>query len=235
MWYDEAIMRLQKKESFSRKELFSILQGYHSELSYNSFKWILSDLISKQLIIRKGYDTYCCCKDERRIVYHSIYGEVASKLKQWICEKYPLIEFCVFESYLLNEFLNHQIAQNTIVIQVEKEVSAFVFDFLQEQYTGRVLYKPDEETYQRYWCENCVVVVDKVSESPKDRQNPYDITLEKLLVDLFSEQIIKRLFSPSEYPFIMETALERYCVDERKMLRYARRRSAASKIMEYLQ
>ena len=34
-------------------------------------------------------------------------------------KQYPDLQFVVFESALFNEFLNHQIAQNTIYVQVE--------------------------------------------------------------------------------------------------------------------
>ena len=54
------------------------------------------------------------------------------------------------------------------------------------------------------------------------------------MVDIFAESIIRYLFSPSEYPLIVETAMERYLIDEKKMMRYARRRNAAEKLKNYM-
>ena len=60
-------------------------------------------------------------------------------------------------------------------------------------------------------------------------------TLEKLLVDIFSEKLIKAMFSESEYPAIYETAFNSYVVDESQMFRYAKRRKSADKIKKFIQ
>lgn len=60
------------------------------------------------------------------------------------------------------------------------------------------------------------------------------MTLEKLLVDIFAESIIRYLISSSEYPLIVETTMERYLIDEKKMMRYARRRNAGEKLKKYM-
>lgn len=44
-----------------------------------------------------------------------------------ISKKFPYISFTVFETVLMNNFLNHLIAQNTIFLQVERESSIYIF------------------------------------------------------------------------------------------------------------
>lgn len=233
MWYEEALKENTDKKVFSRKELFFLLQTYHESLTYNSYKWILSDLISKKLIYKIGYDSYC--RNEDGLIYKPLYSDKAQQLESMIEQEYPLVDFCIFESFLLNEFLNHQIAQNTFIIQVEKELSAFIFDFLDENLEGRILYKPNKEIYNRYWSEGCIIIVDKVSEAPYDKEAPHSIVLEKLLVDIFAEPMIRCLFSTSEYPLIIETARDNYHMDLKRMMRYARRRNATEKIKKYIE
>ncbi|MDO5392930.1 MAG: hypothetical protein Q4F24_17845 [Eubacteriales bacterium] len=235
MWYEEKLLAQPDDTIYTRKELFLILQEINPELSYNSFKWLLSELLSKKLIYRRGYDTYSRSKMKATQLYTPLYSQETQKLKAFLEEEYPLAEFCIFESFLLNEFLNHQIAQNTVIIQVEKDLGAFVFDFLEENSDKRVLYKPKQEEYMRYWTAGCIIIVDKISEAPNNKQNPHDMVLEKLLVDVFAEPMIRCLFSASEYPLIMETAMERYSLDEKKMMRYARRRNAADKLKKYME
>ena len=232
MTYENIIKQFGNK-IFSRNDLFEALRSENPELSYNSFKWIVAQLIEKKLIYRVDYNSYSQSENVSRI-YIPLYSEGAKKIKQEIEEEYPLADFCIFESYLLNEFLNHQIANNTIVVQMEKELGGFLFDYLQEKYKGRVLYKPDQESLQRYWSENCIIIVDRISEAPKDKQKPHDMIIEKLLVDIFAEMVIRNLFSPSEYPDMVEMIMERYHVDNKKMLRYAKRRNAVDKISKYL-
>ena len=139
----------------------------------------------------------------------------------------------VFESVLLNEFLNHQIAQNTIYVQVEKDVSSYVFDNLQEEYSGSVLYRPGKSEFGRYWTRDCIVVLDLISQSPLSQDNPHEITAEKMLVDITAEKSISRTFSPSEIPFVFENVIRSYHVDRRKMNRYAGRRGKSSQVKKY--
>ena len=53
----------------------------------------------------------------------------------------------VFELIQLNEFVNHLIGNNTIILSVESEMMDFVFMSLKDRYPGSVLLDPDLRTY----------------------------------------------------------------------------------------
>lgn len=55
---------------------------------------------------------------------------------------HPYLDFRIFELVQLNEFVNHQIAQNMIFVSVEGELEEDVFNTLWENYEGSVLLKP---------------------------------------------------------------------------------------------
>ncbi len=233
MIYENTITQF-GNEIFSRNDLYEALKKENPELSYNSFKWIVSELLDKELIYKIDYNLYTQNDDVSSKIYTPLYSDNVKRIKKMIDEKYPLAEFCIFETYLLNEFLNHQIVNNTIIVQIEKELGGFLFEFLQEELGTKVLYKPDKKNLQRYWSENCIIIVDRVSESPKDKQNPHNIVIEKLMVDIFAEPVIRNLFSPSEYPDMIEIITEKYYLDIKRMMRYAKRRNAVDKITKYL-
>ena len=71
--------------------------GNYIHFNYNSYKWILPELISKGLIYRRGYDTYSRNLSKVGAVYTPLYSENAKKIQQLIEEEYPLAEFCIFE------------------------------------------------------------------------------------------------------------------------------------------
>lgn len=76
---------------------------------------------------------YMWFKNEReKPMYRPAYSDLAAKLISQVSDKYPSVRFTVFETALMNDFLNHLVAQNTVYIQMEKDVSIFVFRFLQE-------------------------------------------------------------------------------------------------------
>ena len=120
-----------------------------------------------------------------------------------------------------------------IYLQVEKDVSSYIFDNLQEEYAGSVLYRPGKKDFDRYWTRDCVVILDLISQAPLSQDKPHEITIEKMLVDIIAEKSISATFSPSEIPFVYENAMRSYQVNRRKMNRYAGRRGKAAQIKIY--
>jgi len=138
--------------------------------------------------------------------------------------KDPSVHFTVFETALMNDFLNHLVAQNTVYIQMEKDVNIFVFRFLQELGYDHLLYKPNKDEYALYWKKDCIVVTDLISEAPLSASAPHEICLEKMLVDMYCDKLISSAYSKSEYPEVLRQAMETYHIESTKMMRYARRR-----------
>lgn len=99
--------------------------------------------------------------------WEKLYSDTAEGLIRLISEKYPYVQFTAFETVLMNEFLNHLIAQNTVFIQVEKESGIYVFRFLQEQGIQNVMYKPGKKDFNLYWSKDCVIVTDIDIISPR--------------------------------------------------------------------
>lgn len=230
MWTHKALLRLSDNKTYNRDDLYRVFSSEKPDLGAGAFRWTLYNLQRQQKIFRIGYDAYTILKPNHLPEYHPIYSDTASTVSRKISDKYPDIDFVATESVLLNEFLNHQIAQNTVYVHIEKEISSFIFDFLQEDYTGSVLYKPTKNEFNRYWTKNCIVVLDLISQSPLSSEKPHEICIEKLLVDIIAEKSIAATFSPSELPFIFENVLENYQVDKRKLNRYAGRRGKTEQI-----
>ncbi len=162
-----------------------------------------------------------------------MYSNTAKNLIKLISKKYPYVRFTVFETTLMDEFLNHLIAQNTIFIQVEKESSIFVFRFLQEQGHKDIMYKPGKKDFNLYWSRNCVIVTDLISEAPLRSNEPHSIMLEKMLVDMLADKLIATTYSKAEYSDVMEQAQSKYLLDKVRMLRYARRRNKQDILLKY--
>ena len=104
MWYDKVILELQEKKTYGRKELFVTLQADNPELSHNSFKWVLPDIKTRQMLTKIGYDSYTRCKDERNLSYQYHYSEIADEVREKISTRFPAIDFSIFEAFMLNEF-----------------------------------------------------------------------------------------------------------------------------------
>lgn len=233
MWTDQVLQKLNGKMSYRREDLFHTLRSEKADLSESAFRWTLYNLLQEKKLFKVDYDTYVTVKPTDLPKYKPYYSKKANTLMDRLSKQYPELEFVIFESILLNEFLNHQIAQNTLYVQVEKDVSSYIFDNLKEEYTGNVLYKPGEIEFDRYWARDCIVVLDLISQAPLSQDKPHEITAEKMLVDIIAERSISQTFSPSEISFIFENVMRSYQVDRRKMNRYAGRRGKSSQVKKY--
>ena len=211
-----------------------IFRKEKADLDDTAFRWALYGMLYSHKLFRIGYDLYATNKPPVLAEYIPSYSDKAKDLEKILMERYPDLEFVIFESVLLNEFLNHQIAQNTIYVQVEKDMSSYIFSQLQEELDERVLFRPGKSEYGKYWTKDCIVVLDLISQSPLSTRFPHAITVEKMLVDIIAERSIAAAFSPSELPSLYSNALSAYSIDRRKLHRYAERRGKAEEVMGYL-
>nr|MBQ4457610.1 hypothetical protein [Clostridia bacterium] len=234
-WYEPTSKRLEAGQRYSHRELIGLLRSDYPHMRDSSYHWAICGMLKSGEIIKTARNVYMVPDGKEKQIYRPIYSDLASKLILQIAEKYPTIQFTVFETGLMNDFLNHLVAQNTIFIQAEKEISVFVFRFLQENGYERLLYKPKKADYALYWEKDCIVVTDLVSEAPLSVAAQHEICLEKMLVDMYCDKLISTTYSKSEYPQVLYQAMESYHMEIPKMMRYARRRGRESEIKHILE
>ena len=231
---DYVMKRLKGDRIYSRNELIEIFRKENKDLNEATFRWMLYNMQLQNKLFKIGYDEYTT--SEKRVLpdYRPLYTEDVLRIKRMLEEKYPKLSFVMFESVALNEFLNHQIAQNTIYVQVEKDLSSFIFDILKQELGCMVLYKPNKTEFTKYWTRGCVVVLELISQAPLSSVQPHEITMEKMLVDIIADKSIEATYSPAELPEVFRNIRKKYKVDAKKMNRYAGRRGKAKIIEGYM-
>lgn len=234
-WYEGVIDKLELNRTYSHKELLELLKKVKPDLANTTYHWSISCLIRDGKLFRRGYDVYSLFQGEELKEYEPLYSDDAKYLINTISDKYPHVSFTVFETVLMNDFLNHLIAQNTIIVQVEKESSIYIFRYLRDEGYDNVLYKPRREDMALYWSNGSIIVTDMVSEAPLRTSDVHAITLEKMLVDMLADKLISASYSKAEYPDVIEQAERRFLLDKKRMLRYARRRNRYEEICNYLE
>lgn len=227
------LVKLEDKVGFTRYELLETMRKSGLEVGDAKFKFILQQLLNSGLIVRIGRNMYCVANDGRKSYTHN-YSYLACDVAEVIKENHPLLDFRIFEFRQLNEFVNHLLAHNVVFVFVEGALGDFVFHTLKEMYPGKVLLNPTPEIYHRYWCKDMIVIQKLISESPVGKAEKWHTRIEKLLVDLMADNLIKNAISIAEYSNIYEAVYEKYAVDESCLFRYARRRGAEKKIREFI-
>jgi len=131
----------------------------------------------------------------------------------------------------------HITAKHLIILQAEKEALKPVYDFLKEQKLGDIFIQPEEKEIERYIYESnkAIVLLPLVSKSPIKKIKPIvTTTLEKLIVDLYSDKKMFAAFQGSELAHIINTAYNRYAIDFTTLFHYAKRRKKDIELREFL-
>lgn len=225
---------MEKGKSYESDALIGVLAKEKPYLSAKTHYWTLRTLVRTGQLVKLRRGLYSLPSEHAKSACQFSLTPEATAIAKLISKKFPFVQFNVFETVMMNEFLNHLIAQNTIFIQVEKNSSAYVFRFLHEK-GKKVMYKPNLQDFHRYWSKGCIIVLDRISEAPSQKGKSPAVTLEGMLVDMLADRLLGLTYEKAEYANVLAQARENYLLDERRMLRYARRRNKENEIREYLQ
>ena len=191
----------------------------------------MKQLSADNKIIKTSRCSYSCLVKES---YHYDLSETAKNISLSIQKRFPLVNYQIWELYQINEFVNHQMAHNTIFVDVENELEESIFNFLFEDYQ-HVLFKPTFNEYYKYSKDETIVVKKLISESPSFVNEYHQASLEKILVDLFGKGISGSIISQSEYKAIYEDCFKKYQINTSALFRYARRRGNNKTIMKFIE
>lgn len=229
---DKTVKSLCGLSTFDKNLLFEAVIENFGELSKSSLEKYLKKYLQDGEIVRIGRNAYCVRGNLKDYEYD--YSDLSVHIAEILNDEFYDVDFRIFELYQMNRFLNHQIAHNVIFVFVEKELCTSAFERLKKEYESNILINPTEDDFFNYRRDDMIVVRNLLTESPKGKKEIWHTDLEKMLVDIFSENLIKAMFSESEYPAIYEEAFDSYVIDESQMFRYAKRRKSADRIKKFI-
>lgn len=222
---------ISRKSSFTRKEYVEAMADAYS-MTGPQIAYDLQKRLNAGEIVRKGWGQYVSAPAKGH--YHYTYSALSNEIAAQLDQEYYGLDFRIAEFFQLNDFMNHQMAHNTIFVLVEHEFVNSVFESLFRLYPGRVMLKPGENEYYRYLQDDEIVVLRLPSEAPKGFDVNWHMRLEQILVDIFVDKLVCRIVPEEEKNAIMYGAFEGYLVDEQTMIRYAKRKGADKKVEQIL-
>jgi hypothetical protein len=158
------------------------------------------------------------------------------KINSVIKKEFPFIKYCIWNSSILSEFLQHQSSFRFIVVEVEKDALESVFYSIKEIFNA-TFKKPAKEVVEEFISarQNSIIINSFVSEAPiQNIKNVPTSSIEKLLVDLYCEKNLFYFLQGNELVNIYKNAFDKYTVNQSKMLRYADRRRKKIQIDEFI-
>lgn len=221
----ELIERIQYYKTISKDDLFDLIQDNYKVKKSKTYE-IVNELINAGYIHRVTSNIYSL---EKKKEYRYDLTNYAIKLNS-VLKKYG-IPYIIYETNILNEWLNHLLNNNYIIVEVENDYLSFIFDYLKENGFKNILLNPDINELDKYKEDNSIILISYPKYAPiKDEY----ILIEKLIVDLFSNKIIKSIYEENELNEIYKQIFETYKIDFKKVFSYAKRKKKYDKFYDYL-
>lgn len=228
------IEKMSNKSTFDTREIMNLYKYNFGDIKESSISWIIYKLVKDNKIIRRSRNRYIKATSDVRRQFRYECSQQCEELVGKIFSDYKDIKMQIWELKILNEFLNHQLAVNVIFVEVERGFEDFVFESIKEKKLGSVLMKPDIKTFNQVMSDNIIIVLNLISETISSKDDIQKITIEKLIVDLFSNKYLIEIISRSELSQIIDSIASRYFVDKATLYRYARRRNKKSTIEQFI-
>lgn len=150
--------------------------------------------------------------------------------------EFPFANLCVWHTSVLNELMQHQPNRFFVLVETDKEATNSVFYFLRE-IKKSVFIEPTLDILEKYMLNEKEVIIVKslISEAPTQTVNEIETaTIEKILVDIFCDDVIFSSQQGAEMRTIFKNAFDKYTINQSKMLRYADRRGKKDEINNFV-
>ncbi len=226
---DKLKQRYGKAESISLDEIYRFYKSVPKATAH----WRIYKLVALGVLQRIGRGLY---RIGTETVYQPEIPKNTKSIYQRIHQQFPYAAICAWHTSCLNEFTVHQPGKHSILIEAEKDVAESVFNFLSEQ-NKEVFFNPDKEVYQRYISgkKEGIIIIPLISQSPTQVVNDvHTTTIEKILVDIFSDNVVFAPFQGNEMRNIFVTAMQKYTVNISTLKRYAFRRGKQEELERYI-
>lgn len=208
-------------------------KGFEPDLKQTTLNWRVYYLVKEGVLKRIGMGKFEIGEGKNYI------PEIPPKIRSLnnkLKKEFPYLKICIWDTSILNEFMLHQPGRFYLLVEVEKEALDSIFYFLKDaKYPAFV--EPTKEIIEKYLPgdKEAVIVKSLVSEAPTQNiKGVNTASLEKILVDIFCDNVIFSAHQGSEMRKIFTEVLAKYTLNQNRMLRYADRRRKKENFNLYL-
>jgi hypothetical protein len=216
---------------------------HHSQLATEqAFRRFLYELEKQQIIIPLGAGIYALLDKgsqsaTKKKRFSPTWSQELGHLSETIRKAFPYIQYLVWETKVLYEFMIHQPGQNFFILETEKDVAESAFNLLSQEYQGKTFLEPARVTMERYVLAqpDSILISRLVTQSPWKTIHGIPFPkLEKILVDIFVDGDKYYYFQGEELRRIFENAFSTYWINEKTLSRYAGRRMVSEKLLQFV-
>ncbi len=221
-------------KSFETAQIVAFYKKFEKDVKTATINWRVYTLVQKGILMRVGRGKFSIGEGKAYL------PKISPKLKKTykkLKKEFPYLDTCIWSTSALNEFMIQPPERVYILIEVEKEATLSVFSFLKET-KNSIFLDPSKEELDKYLPEDkkAFIVKSLVSEAPLlHTEKLFTASIEKMLVDIFCDNIIFAAHQGTEMRTIFKEALSSYSINQSRMVRYANRRGKKKSFVNYLE
>jgi hypothetical protein len=220
-------------EYFTVKELSSFYSYYESDLKDSTLRWRVHKLKKNGIIKSIGRGIY---KISDMKNYNPFISNKMKSINNQVKLEFPYLDFCIWDTTWLNNYMIHQPNKYFIMLEVERGVEEAVFSFLKERERD-VYVNPTQKEIDKYIFSNhfSIVIKTLTSQAPIIKSEGVLMPkVEKILVDLYADKDLFAIFQGNELINIIENINENIGINFSTLFRYADRRKVKTGLTEFL-
>ena len=221
--------------TFRKKELAGWLENMGVPVG-PGLQTQLERLVISGHLVKSGWGEYSLSDGTKPRLQLTLKPET-KELAQYLKERYPLADFCVWDAASVIPFMLHVPNIKMTIVDVERLLEQSFPDAIREKYPSMmVLPNPTQEEFIKFGNTiDCLILHMLTTEAPVDSFEGLPVpTAEKMLVDI----VLNPEFDfarGSELPRIYQEVFSNFDISRSRLLRYARRRYCEDKILHILE
>lgn len=202
-----------------KDKLKEIIKKHYPHYIDTSINWVIYELNRKRIITRLNNREYILgfLKEYK---YEGL-SDISLDLIERFKKEFNEINIVVYETFILNEWINHLVSRNIVIVEVEKYFIKDIFRYIQN-INSHTLFNPSKDDLYLYK-DAKIIVNPLVTQAPINKKDK-TIKIEKLIVDLFTSDSINGFISEAEKESVIRSIIKKYVVNEQTILAYAKRR-----------
>lgn len=231
---NEFVEYFKQFNTFSTADITDYYRKKQPDLKKSTINWRVYNLVNKQIITRvsKGLFSLNEVKSFVPKLDKSLIN-IARKIKK----QFPFIDFCVWDTSVINTFAQHLSNRSFVVIEVEKDAAESVFYYLKDNIKN-IYYNPSKNIIDNYMFQNSgkhYILKNLLTESPIIKTyNIETASIEKILVDTYCDTNLFEQYQGYEMNTIYKNCFNIYDINIKRLLRYASRRGKSAEIEEII-
>jgi hypothetical protein len=224
----------QNWNKFTKQDIYEFYLARGKNLSDAALRWRIHDMKNEGIIQSIEAGVYTISNNP---VFIPDGDKMMMKIVKLFNQKYKGLDYCIWNTNLLNNFTIHQSFKFFYVFDTDRDITESVFYHFKENNLN-VFNNPGQQIMDDYVVggTNAIVLRPLVSRSPAITENEITFpSLEKILVDIFCDQHQFYAYGGHEMEIIFENAFRLYNINFSSLLAYADRRGRKRIIRDFIE